>query len=132
MNMQDVKRELFQIRKAWSTYHNTLHYLRNRFVLSRSILRYHHVLEKPETAARLSIHVMLGHPHVTMALWSLGSFYAVSRSIGTLYIHSDGTLTERDREVLIRFFPRAEIVDPETALITYASAYDRFPRLKAF
>jgi len=67
-----------------------------------------------------------------MALWSLGSYYAVARDIGRLFIHSDGTLTDNDRKLLVRFFPHATVIDPTQVLARYRDAFDRFPRLKAF
>jgi len=45
-------------------------------------------------------------------VWSLGSFYSVSKIIGQLFIHNDGSLNNDDRETIKRLFPGAVIIEP--------------------
>src|SRR3990167_8931286 len=105
MNVQRWKLEFFHLRKAFRQYHNGWKYLCNKFILANKIYRLNRVFGQEITHDDLSIHTMLGHQHVTMALWSLSSFYATSNFTGKLYIHSDGTLTHNDQKVLLKFFP---------------------------
>jgi len=132
MTYSQLKLELFHARKAFSDYHRGWRYLYNRFITSKSILNLKRPLETQITNTDLSIHTMLGHQHVLMTLWALGSFYAVSKFIGQLYLHGDGTLTARDERLLKKCFPSAILVNPHTALRQYADKYDQYPRLRDF
>lgn len=132
MNLKRLKLELFHLRKAHWQYHQLGEYIKNRFFLNKKILHRKEPLERPTTFQNLSIHTMLGHQHLLMALWSLGSFYAVSKSIGKLYLQSDGTLTAYDKSILRKFFPSAELVDPVEVLTKYADKFSHYPAIADF
>ena len=132
MNFKKLKLEFFHIRKAFREYHQGWSYIYNKFFLSKKIISLGQRLDKPVTHQDLSIHTMLGHQHVIMAIWSLASYFSASQVSGKLYLHSDGTLTARDKSILLKFFPEAEIVDPQEVLVKYAAEYNKYPRLKAF
>lgn len=85
-------------------------YLYWRYIVAPQLLRCTHPLERPVTRDDFSIHMIFGHRDVLTALWSLGSFYAVSKSIGRLFVHDDGTLTEVDRGHIYRLFPSATVI----------------------
>ncbi len=132
MNFKKLKLELFHLRKAHQQYHQLNRYIFTKHFLNRRILRFNGMLERPATVSTLSVHTMLGHQHLLMALWSVASFYATSKSTGKLYLHSDGTLTARDARLLNHFFPSAEIIDPREVLVKYQEKYDRYPRIRDF
>lgn len=132
MNLKRLKLELFYLRKASSQNHQEWRYIKNKFFFANKIKKLNKEIEKPLTHDNLSIHTIFGHQHLTMALWSLGSYYAVSKCIGKLYLHSDGTLTDKDKSILNFLFPSAEMVDPRDVLIKYSDNYDQRPRIKEF
>lgn len=132
MNWQRFQLEIFHLRKAFWQHRRGWSYLNNRFWLNRLILSHKQVLEKPVNVQDLSIHTMLGSQHLLMALWSLGSFNAVSRTRGQMYLHSDGSLTQTDTRLLLKFFPSAIIIDSRQVVKDYQLRYDQYPAIKQF
>lgn len=107
-------------------------YLWMRYVVAVRILSYPKPLEKPETRHDLSMHMLSGSRDFVMALWSLASYYRVSQAIGTLYFHSDGTLNEVEREILMRLYPSATYVDARDTLAAHKTFFDAHPALREF
>lgn len=132
ISFKQFKLELFNIRQAFTNFHVGWKYLYSKYIFARRLKYLPCPIERPITHTNLSMHVLFGHQHLYMALWSLASYYAVSGCIGELYIHSDRTLTSKDYTVLKRFFPGAVFVDPETILEMYARRFDQYPGIKMF
>lgn len=70
-------------------------------------------LETPITENNLSMHTIFGSRDFVIALWSLASFYAVSKVVGHLTIHQDGSLTISQVAILKKLFPSARILSPD-------------------
>lgn len=127
-----IKLELFYVKKAFFEYHHGLKYIINKHILAPKILKYDGVLEKSITNPDISMHMLVCHKDVIPSLWSLGSFYSVSRLIGKLFIHSDGTLTENDKNIFARFFPSASIIDAGLFVDKYSEKLNEYSALKEF
>ena len=96
---QQFKLEFFYLRKAIFEYHRGLKYFYNRYFLAPNILKADKVLEGSINNENLSLHVLTHHQGLSMTLWSLASFYDKSGITGKLFIHDDGTLTEKDKKI---------------------------------
>lgn len=111
--IQKLKLEFFYLRKAFFEYCHGFKYIYNKLFLAPKILETNKILEKPINNFDLSTHLLTCHKDLTMTLWSLASFYKMSVEIGQLYIHNDGTLTVKDKNILKNFFPNAKIVEAD-------------------
>jgi hypothetical protein len=60
--------------------------------------------------AGFSVHMLLCHRHVDMALWCLKSFSCLAELSPRIWIHDDGTLTETDVEVLREHLSRCTVI----------------------
>ncbi len=133
MGMKRVKREMFYIKKAWREYHEGGRYLKERFVRSRSIFQHADALEKGNSSflsPSLSIHVLTGKADACMMAWALASFFLNTIIRGKLYIHSDGTLTEKQRKDLRRLFPSAVLYDSRKFFFEYGDALAAYPAVR--
>ncbi len=130
--MQALKEHLRAIYKAFFQYRRGFLYLAMRYIVAPRILTHKAPLERPVTHQNLSMHMLFGARDFLMALWSLASFYHVSRVIGTLYLHSDGTLQERHIRTLQRLFPSAHVVDAKDILSTHKDFFITHPELEVF
>ncbi len=130
--LNDLKNELFHVRKAFVTFNVGWKYLYSKYILSRSITKFKYPFEKSVTCDNLSMHVLFGHKHLYMALWSIRSYYTVSECIGKLYIHSDGTLTDNDILILKKFFPEAVFIHPDEVPIKWSGEFEAHPAIKSF
>ena len=112
--LRPLKTEFYLWRKAirqgrfWS-------YIYSAYGLAPRIRRRTQPIDRPVTHPELTVHMLLCHRDLTMALWSLASYYAVTSVTGQLMIHSDGTLTEADRALIARLLPNAVVVTPDEA-----------------
>ena len=130
--MTKLKTHLRFIYLAFFRYKKGFFYLYRRYVIAPRIIRNPSVLERPITHSNLSMHMLFGERDFLMALWSLGSFYSVSQVIGTLYIHSDGSLTQHHRTILEKLFPSARFIDARDILATHKDFFDTHPTLEVF
>ena len=127
MNLKKLKLELFYIRKAFLKYKKGFKYLANKYFLTPEILKLNKILEKPINSNDLSVHVLTSHRDLIMLIWALGSFYQNTETIGQLFIHSDGSITDRDKKVIKRFFPNALIIEPKEFLEKKSFELDKYP-----
>lgn len=112
--LKPLKSELYLWRKACGQ--GILHrYLYNRYLIAPGIRLRSAAISKPVTHPDLTVHMLLCHRDLTMALWSLASFYRVSSVVGRLMVHSDGTLTDLDKRLLRRLIPEVTIVERDEA-----------------
>jgi len=132
MNWSRIKLELFYIHKSFLEYRKGFKYLKNKYFLAPKILKRRRVLEKPINFKDLSIHILSSHKDLIMLIWSLGSFYQHMRIIGQVYLHSDGTITNKDEKIIKDFFPSIKIIKPEQFLKFYQSNLKSYPVIKKF
>jgi hypothetical protein len=123
--------ELTLIAKAFLKYGLGFRYLYYRFVVAPRILGVL-IIEKPVTHQDFSVHMLFGARDFLMALWSLASFYHVSSVRGALYLHSDGSLTDRHLKTLRRLFPSATIVDARAVVAEHQEFFNAHPDLRDF
>lgn len=128
--VQQLKLEFFYLRKAFFEYRHGFKYIYNKLFLAPKILKLDKILEKPINNGNLSVHVLTHHQGLIMTLWSLASFYNQSGIVGELFIHNDGTLTEEDKNIFIKFFPTARIVAAGEIIKT--NYFDNYPFIKKF
>ncbi len=129
-----IRFEVFIARKAFKSGRLFI-YLYNRFILARKIYKNNKLKESirnKKIRNDLSLHVLTGNGTMTMFLWSLASFYLESSVLGKLYIHSDGTLTMKDKKIIKSFFPDSvvieddEVFDKEKSELYKYSVVDKF------
>jgi hypothetical protein len=132
MKYQAIKLELFYLRKAFLQYKKGVKYLYNKYFLAKKILKCKNILEKPINNDDLSIHVLSGHKDLIMLIWSLASFYRSIDIVGELYVHSDGSLTEKDKKILKKIFPSIKIIEPQRFLEKYSQELEKYPIIKRF
>lgn len=107
-------------------------YLYMRYIVAPKILTYEKSLEKPMNRDDFSIHSIFGQRDFLMAMWSLASFYRVMPERGQLFIHSDGSLTEKHFAVIRRLFPSARIEDTKDFLKLHGDLIKDYPVLRKF
>ncbi len=108
-----IRFELFIARKAFKSGRLFI-YLYNRFFVAKKIYKNNKLKEAIKSKKirdDLSLHVLAGNGVMTMFLWSLASFYLESSVLGKLYVHSDGTLTEKDKKIIKSFFPDSVVIE---------------------
>lgn len=66
--------------------------------------------ELPACASGVSLHMVVGHDMLQMGLLALRSFEFHTRHRWSPWIHDDGSLTERDFDLLALHFPDSQIV----------------------
>jgi len=132
MNLRQIKKEFFYIRKSFFVYKRGSKYLVNKYLTAKKILQKKEVIEKKTNNGDLSVHLLTCHRDMVMLLWSLASYFRSFRVFGDLHIHSDGTLTVGDKKILKKYFPSARIVDSENFVRDYAEALDEYPVISRF
>jgi len=132
--IKKLKLEIFYLRKVFLIYkfNKTLLYIKNKYFLASKILKLNKVLEKPVNHPDLSIHLLTCHKDLVMLIWSLASFYKVSKIVGQLFIHDDGSLTQKDKSIINKFFPSAKIIDSSNFVKDFSTKLDEFPIIKKF
>jgi len=110
----NLKLELFYLRKACFEYHAPFKYLYNKYLIAPRILKTNKILDQPINHQDLSVHILTCHRDLVMFIWSLASFYKNMNIIGQLYIHSDGSLTQKDKSILNKLFPSAKIIEKKS------------------
>lgn len=130
--MKNLKSHLYYIYLSFTRYRKGFFYLWMRYVVAPRIVRFEGILEKPVTHPELSMHMLFGARDFLIALWSLASYFSHSRIIGTLYLHSDGSLTACHRTILARLFPSAHFIDARTILETHKEFFVAHPTLAEF
>lgn len=107
-------------------------YLYWRYVVAPQLLALGRSIERPATRDDFSMHMFVGSRDFLMGMWSLASAYRVFAEIGQLYIHSDGSLTEKHRSIINALFPSARIEDAAQFMEAYGYTLDQYPLLKTF
>ncbi len=130
--LRTIKLEFFYWRKSIFQYHQFWKYIYNKYILAPKILKLNKVLEKPINQLNLSIHILTCHRDLIMAVWSLASFYLNSTVIGQLYIHNDGSLTNKDKQILKKFFPSSKIIEPFIKTKYYISELKKYQIINDF
>ena len=80
--------------------------------------------------AEFSVHMVICHRHVDMALWCLKSFSYYAEESPHLTIHDDGTLTAHDKELLRSHLDRCIVIDKSEADETMNEALRAYPRCR--
>ena len=112
--LKPLKTEVYIWRRAWRR--SLLFSYLYRAYIDAPLIRWRSTpLETPITNPELSVHMLLCHRDLTMALWSLASYYQVVTVVGQLIIHSDGSLTAADRALISRLLPSARIIEKAEA-----------------
>lgn len=132
MIFKRAKLEFFYLRKSFLEYRQGFKYFKNRYFLARSILNQDKIFEKTVNNHRISIHLLTGRSHLIMLIWSLASFYQQMKVIGPLYIHSDGSLLNKDIQLIKKFFPGAQVIKPEDFLSANQHKLAKYPVLQKF
>jgi hypothetical protein len=125
MKLKDIKKELFYIRKSFFQYKKGWQYLYFKYIFAPRILKIKRRLDKPINQPDLSVHILTCHRDVVMTTWALCSFYHNSGLSGRLYIHNDGSLTDKDEEVFKIFFPESLVVNSSNFLQDYSEEINR-------
>lgn len=131
MNFSRLKLELFYLIKAFR-YKIGWTYFNYKFLLAPKILKSKQVFEKPITDKNLSMHLLTCHRDLIMLIWSLASFYHSSRVVGELFIHNDGSLTNKNKNRIKKFFPNCRIVGAEELLEDTTNRINNYPMIKKF
>lgn len=84
------------------------------------------------TDTRCEIHVLTSKGDWLNLLWTLKSFYYMSRRRYALCIHEDGTLADGEISALATHFPHARIIRRSTADATAEQELRNFPRSLEF
>ena len=117
MNIKRIKKDFFQIRKAFFAYNQGFAYINGKYFLAKKIYNVG-IIEKPITNHNLSIHSLTGVSDFTMFLWSLHSFYNTNSEIGQLYIHNDGTFTQRNISLIKSIYLQLKLFNLMISLIS--------------
>ena len=131
MTFKRLKLEVFFLKKAFFQYHAGWRYIYSKFFLVNTILK-SGIIETPISNHDLSMHILTSHKDMKMMLWSLASFYKVFKNPGQLYIHSDGSVTSQDREMLKKFLPTASVVDSNNFARDFGNQLDQHQTIKKF
>ena len=96
---------------------------------SRSLAR----VETP-TNSEIELHILCGHKQVTMALWSLWSLLRWAEGRISLFVHSDGSLTQDDASRFREYFANVRLVTPEEGreFVERRLAGDQYHLLRSF
>lgn len=130
--MKRIKEGIHSLYKVFFVYRTPVLFFYYRYIIAPKIKNIRISLEKEVTHSNLSIHMLTCHRDVLIALWSLASFYRVSKVIGNVTLHDDGTLTEKDRTLFRRLFPSIDIVSVKDFFMRYTHELDTYPILKKF
>ncbi len=132
MNLSELREHLKFLVKAFFFYRRGFEYVWMRFVVAPRIFRRSAPLEKKQTRDDFSMHMFVGKRDFLMGMWSLASFYRYTRVVGSLVIHSDGSLEEKERAVISRLFPSAHIENSKEFLSRHAERIDTYPEIRRF
>lgn len=131
MNWKTLKFEQYMVRQAFKQ-GMIGDFLKHRYAVAPRILKLNKVLEKPINNNNFSIHVLTCHRDLIILLWSIASFYRVINTIGQLYVHSDGSLTDVDVKKIKFLFPKAIIIKPEYLYKNYIEKFNNYPNIKEY
>lgn len=81
----------------------------------------------PRNKSEISIHMVVGHSMLPMGLLALRSFEFHTRRRWAPLIHEDGTFTDNDRNLLLKYFPDAVIIERQQADKEATAALKKFP-----
>jgi len=129
MNFKKIKKEIFYLRKAFLTYKKGWLYIYNKYFLAKKIFGLKGV-DRPATIENLSVHILTNHRDIKMASWSVASFYLNAEIAADLFIHNDGSLTQKDKKILKSLFPLAKLIEPEDVLDKKLSKLASFLEVK--
>lgn len=127
-----IKLEIFYLRKSFFEYKNGFKYIFNKYILAKRILKFSGTLEKPINHSDFSMHILTCHKDIIMSIWALMSYYRVANILGQLYIHNDGSLNSVDKNLLLKLFPHAIIINSQDFVKEYGKKVESFPTLLKF
>ncbi len=85
-----------------------------------------------EDCPHFELHILLGHRHVGMTLWSVKSFLHYAGRKYTVVLHEDGSLTDKDIATLARHLVNARIVRKSVADEQIREQIKHFPNCCAY
>ena len=132
MNLRKLKLELFYLRKAFFQYKSGFKYIYNKYFFAPRVLKINKPLEKPINNSDLSVHILTCHKDLIMTIWSLASFYSNMDVVGELFIHNDGSLNQNDQNILKKFFPSSQIINPKHLFENHNTELEKYPIIKKF
>ena len=132
MTYAQFRGHLFDIHVAFTRYHKGFYYMWMRYVIAPRIQKRKTPIESGETHPNLSMHILCRHGSVTRFLWAMASFYSVSKTVGSLTIHNDGTLREDELALIKRLLPSARVVRKEDFIDAATKAFAPYPQVLAF
>lgn len=103
-----------------------------RYIMAPKILKHKKPLQQKPTRDDFSVHMLVGSRDFLMGCWSIASFLRVMPEMGDLCIHSDGTLTKVQSDILKRLFPYVRIENTQTFLANHADLLNQYTTLKQF
>lgn len=116
MSLRNIKLEFFYLRQSFFRYKKGLTYIANKYFLTKKIKSLSGLYNCPVNPD-FSAHILVGQRDFSMLLWSLASLFHVWKDFsGALYIHDDGSLSNKSKKVLCRLFPGVIIVDSTEVL----------------
>ncbi|HOY55892.1 MAG TPA: hypothetical protein PLH37_00475 [bacterium] len=131
MKRKGLKWELAQTKKAFVVYGQGWRYIFNKFFLAKKILTVKKTWPS-QINAELSIHVLACNRDFIMLLWALQSFFNFFNHSFQLFVHSDGTLTVKQINILKKFFPNFVLIASDELLNNYQQVLNSQPIIKNF
>jgi hypothetical protein len=137
-----IKRQLLILRNRFKKLRVELKRIKNpeyryyKYYYARKILSSKPITCKPNTD--IEIHVLYCKKNILDSLWSLKTFFYYSGLQADLYIHSDGSLKQRHKNIYRKHFTNCNIIDRKDAtekMATYLRKYEtslQFRRRKPF
>jgi len=115
MNRKGLKWELSHLKKAFLGYHQGWRYVFNKFFLAKKIIKKNFSFSS-SAEANLSIHVLACQRDFIMLLWALKSFFSFFNYPFQLYIHNDGTLIQKQINIIKKHFPKVIFIESREIL----------------
>ncbi|HLC89712.1 MAG TPA: hypothetical protein VJG65_02005 [Patescibacteria group bacterium] len=110
MSFNNFRAEFYNFKKAAFEYHRPWPYFYLRYFVARKIFNLKKEFKNNLESNNLSIHLLTCHRDLNLLVWSLASFFINAKISGELFIHNDGTLSQKDCQIIKKFFPQIIIV----------------------
>src|SRR3989344_7047412 len=113
MSFNNFRAEFYNFKKAAFEYHRPWPYFYLRYFVARKIFNLKKEFKNNLESNNLSIHLLTCHRDLNLLVWSLASFYIKVGISGEIFIHDDGRLSQKDCQVIKKFFQQVIIANPE-------------------